>query len=110
MTHELNWINEERIAGNPNGYYAICSCGAQTSLTDTKEEAKSAHARHAYVEDLSSAVLHEFGYSPDEDDCLGWWEADATVDQAVEWMNHGGGPGDYAGCGNKEGAWDDDRV
>lgn len=58
-----------------------------------------------YVEALQRATLSAFGVAYDEDDCLAWLEADATVDQAVEWINHGCGPGDYAGCSDKEGAW-----
>jgi hypothetical protein len=85
------------------------------SLPDTQEGRYEGHGSSAaegqeqaeYVEDLQQATLRRFGYAPDLDDCLAWFEADATVDQAVEWMNHGAGPGDYAGCSDKEGAWDD---
>jgi hypothetical protein len=58
-----------------------------------------------YIDDLANAMLAAFGYSLDDEEALAWLEADATVDQAVEWTNHGCGPGDYAGCADKEGAW-----
>lgn len=66
--------------------------GAETMTSDERE----------YVEALQRATLSAFGYSHDEDDCLAWLEADATVDQAVGWINHGCGPGDYAGSIEKD--------
>ena len=50
-----------------------------------------------YVEDLSNAVLSRFGISIDEAECAEWFEADVTVDDALEFMNRGCGPGDAAG-------------
>lgn len=69
----------------------------------------AANEQREYVEDLQQAMLRRFGYELPEDDCLAWLEADATVDQALEWVNHGCGPGDFAGCSDKEGAWNDDN-
>jgi hypothetical protein len=58
-----------------------------------------------YVRSLQDACRATFGVTPVTGECLGWLEADATVDQAIEWMNHGCGPGDFAGCADKAGAW-----
>lgn len=58
--------------------------------------------RVEYVESLQSAMLAIFGYEADEEECLEWFEADLTVDQAVGWMNHGCGPGDASGCWTKD--------
>lgn len=51
-----------------------------------------------YVDDLQNATLKAFGYALDREDCLVWLEADATIEQAVGWINHGCGPGDMQGC------------
>lgn len=61
-----------------------------------------------YIEALQGAMLKQFGYEPSGEDCLAWLEVAATVDQAVEWINHGCGAGDFAGCSDKEGAWRDE--
>lgn len=58
-----------------------------------------------YVELLQASHLAAFGCHIREDECREWYEVDATVDQAIEWINHGAGPGDYAGCADKENAW-----
>jgi hypothetical protein len=58
-----------------------------------------------YVSDIARAMLSRFGYSLSDDEALEWLEADATIDQAIEWIDHGCGPGDFAGCADKEGAW-----
>lgn len=74
------------------------------SLVDHTETEKA-----EYVDSLQNATLKTFGISIDEEECLGWLEADATVDQAVGWINHGCGPGDFAGSREKDPsvAWGD---
>jgi hypothetical protein len=69
----------------------VTRCGVTGEVQLTAEQAE-------YVEDLQGATLAASGVSIAAEECLGWLEADLTVDQAVGWMNHGCGPGDAAGC------------
>lgn len=67
------------------------------SLVDHTETEKT-----EYVDSLQNSVLKTFGHGIDEEECLDWLEADATVDQALAWMNHGCGSGDFAGAADKD--------
>jgi hypothetical protein len=50
-----------------------------------------------YVESFQQSALKRFGVSYDVGEALDWLEADVTVDDAMEFINRGCGPGDAAG-------------
>ena len=47
-----------------------------------------------YVETFLASHLARFGVNSDDGEALDWLEADVTVDDAMEWINRGCGPGD----------------
>ena len=64
--------------------------------------------RAEYVESFQTSALARFGVSYDEEEALDWLDADVTVDDAMEFINRGCGPGDASGWSSFAEAFPDD--
>lgn len=61
-----------------------------------------------YVEQFQQAAAARFGINYDEEEALAWLESDVTVDDAMEFINRGCGPGDASGWSSFEEAFPND--